>query len=142
MEQTASSPAGAHHNSEDRGIALLRVAIAILLGIHGVARISLGIVGAFGGFLSLMGLPAGHAMAWAITIFEIVGALALILRRFVVPVAALFIIELAVGIALVHAKEGWFVVGAGRNGVEFSVLLIAALSAIIISQRARRRMDS
>lgn len=120
----------------------MRIAVAVLLGIHGVARISLGIVGAFGGFLSLMGLPAGHAVAWAITIFEIAGALALILRRFVMPVAALFIIELAVGIALVHAKEGWFVVGAGRNGVEFSVLLIAALSAIIISTHARQRTDS
>jgi putative oxidoreductase len=37
------------------------------------------------------------------------------------------------GIILVHAKEGWFVVGAGRNGVEYSVLLIAVFVALAIS---------
>jgi putative oxidoreductase len=31
------------------------------------------------------------------------------------------------GILLVHRHDGWFVVGGGRNGVEYSVLLIAVL---------------
>ena len=31
------------------------------------------------------------------------------------------------GIVLVHAPAGWFVVGLGRNGMEYSVLLIACL---------------
>ena len=31
------------------------------------------------------------------------------------------------GIILVHAAEGWFVVGLGRNGMEYSVLLIGCL---------------
>ena len=31
---------------------------------------------------------------------------------------------------MVHWKEGWFVVGAGRNGMEYSALLIASLLAI------------
>ena len=33
------------------------------------------------------------------------------------------------GIVLVHAPSGWFVVGGGRNGMEYSVLLIAVLLA-------------
>ena len=36
----------------------------------------------------------------------------------------------AVGLVMVHAPNGWFVVGAGRNGVEFSVLLIATLLCV------------
>jgi hypothetical protein len=36
----------------------------------------------------------------------------------------------AAGIALVHAPEGWFVVGLGRNGMEYSVLLISSLLLI------------
>ena len=36
----------------------------------------------------------------------------------------------AVGIAMVHAREGWFVVGAGRNGAEYSVLLIVCLLCV------------
>ena len=31
---------------------------------------------------------------------------------------------------MVHAKAGWFVVGAGRNGMEYSVLLIVCLLAL------------
>jgi len=37
---------------------------------------------------------------------------------------------LAAGIAIVHAPEGWFVVGGGRNGVEHSVALIAIFLAV------------
>lgn len=39
------------------------------------------------------------------------------------------------GILLVHAREGWFVVGGGRNGMEYSVLLISSLIALIVSHR-------
>ncbi|NOT35288.1 MAG: hypothetical protein HOP12_14180 [Candidatus Eisenbacteria bacterium] len=38
----------------------------------------------------------------------------------------------------VHAKAGWFVVGAGRNGAEYSVLLIVALLCVG-AQAARPR---
>ena len=42
----------------------------------------------------------------------------------------------AMGILLVHAPEGWFVVGAGRNGMEYSVLLIASLALVALRIRA------
>jgi putative oxidoreductase len=35
------------------------------------------------------------------------------------------------GIILVHFKEGWFVVGGGRNGVEYNFLLIVVLMTIM-----------
>ena len=120
---------------KDQGIAVVRITVAILLGIHGIARIALGIVDDFGGFLSQVGLPLGVVWAWGVTIFELAGAVFLILRKHVVLVATLFIIELLAGIILVHWQEGWFVVGAGRNGVEYSVLLIVCLSALIVSAK-------
>jgi putative oxidoreductase len=43
------------------------------------------------------------------------------------------------GIIMVHAREGWFVVGAGRNGVEFNVLLIAAFLTVRCPEGLRRR---
>jgi len=39
------------------------------------------------------------------------------------------------GIALVHAPAGWFVVGLGRNGMEYSILLIICLAAVIVAHR-------
>ncbi len=45
-----------------------------------------------------------------------------------------FAVEPTVGIAMVHAKEGWFVVGGGRNGAEYSVLLIGIMLAVAWAQ--------
>lgn len=122
MNNTASK----FHNA----IIFLRVAVAAFMLVHGVARISLGIVDDFGGFFDAKGFPLGFYLAWAITIFEIVGGLAMAAGFAVAPIALLFIIQLAVGIAMIHANNGWFVVGAGRNGMEFSALLICVLGAV------------
>ena len=126
------------------GIVLVRVAVAATLVIHGVARVSLGIVDDFGGFLTdVVGIPLGHALAWTITVVEIAGGALLAAGYFVLPLAVWFAVVLAAGIALVHLPEGWFVVGAGRNGMEFSVLLIACLAAVALTHPplARREAD-
>ena len=108
----------------------LRIVLAGIVAAHGWARILAGGVAPFGGFLDAQGFPAGIAFAWAVTLVEVGGSVALALGRFVAPLCALFAAIYAVGIALVHAKAGWFVVGLGRNGMEFSVLLIACLLAV------------
>lgn len=100
--------------------------------IHGAARIYLGIVDDFGAFLTLNNFPLGFYLAWAITIFEILGGLALAAGFYVAPLAIIFAVQLLCGILLVHLKEGWFVVGAGRNGVEYSVLLIAVFITLAL----------
>ena len=104
--------------------------VAALLAIHGMARVGLGIVDDFGTFLTASGLPLGVALAWAATLFEILGGLAMASGRWVRPIASLFCLELLAGIALVHWPAGWFVVGAGRNGMEYSVLLVAVLAVL------------
>ena len=113
-----------------RSLAAVRVAVALLLVVHGIARVSLGIVDDFGGFLAGVGFPLGELVAWGVTGFEMVGGAVLALGRFVRPISAVLVVELTAGIALVHWPEGWFVVGAGRNGMEYSVLLIACLLAV------------
>jgi putative oxidoreductase len=49
--------------------------------------------------------------------------------RWVTLLAILFCLELFTGIVLVHFKEGWFVAGGGRNGMEYGVLLILCFAA-------------
>lgn len=111
-------------------IALLRCVVAILIMAHGIARISNGAVYDFGLFLDQQGFPMGETVAWILTVMEIIGGLALLIGQLVVVFAPLFIIELIMGIALVHFREGWFVVGSGTNGMEYSVLLIFVLTAV------------
>lgn len=126
-------------NRQHNAIVFLRVVVALLMLIHGVARIYLGIVDDFGGFLTTHHFPLGFYLAWAITIFEIIGSIALALGYFVMPLSLIFAVELICGILLVHLKEGWFVVGAGRNGVEYSVLLIAVFLTLAISHFGNRK---
>lgn len=119
-------------------IHVLRAGTAGMLIIHGVARAWAGGVAPFGGALESWGFPAGLALAWGITGGEIAGGAVLACGRAVVPLCGWFILQLAAGIALVHAKNGWFVVGLGRNGVEFSVLLILCLGCLAWLHRPAR----
>lgn len=110
-----------------RAWALLRLCLALLIAAHGWARWWAGGVPPFGGFLQSQGLPAGLALAIGVTALEIVGSVLLALGIAVRPLAVAFAAVYATGIVLVHAAHGWFVVGLGRNGAEYSVLLIVAL---------------
>jgi putative oxidoreductase len=116
---------------------MVRLGVALLLGVHGYWRAFTDNVDPFGGFLEAKGLPAGIAIAWAVTIFEMVGSVLLALGRYVRVVAAGFITILTMGIVLVHGPVGWFVVGGGRNGVEYSVLLVICLLALMAGSPRR-----
>jgi len=115
-----------------RSMTLVRIAASSMMVIHGSYRLAVGGPPGFGEYLASQHVPFGAGVAWALTLAEIVGGLLLLSGRFVRPLCAWFILELLAGIALVHAREGWFVVGGGRNGVEYSVLLIACFAAVAL----------
>ena len=117
-------------DNKTTALTLIRVVLAAVMFAHGAARISAGTVGGFGEFLGSQGIPLGFYVAWGITLFEIIGSVLLAAGFYTWIIALIFALQLAVGIALVHYKEGWFVVGHGRNGMEFSAVLIASLLAI------------
>jgi putative oxidoreductase len=122
-----------------QSLIVLRCLVGLHLFLHGLTRLTGdGYVAGFGSFLSGSGIPGGLALAWAITLFEVVGTPLLALGWQQRWIALGFAAELAAGIVMVHAKEGWFVVGDGRNGAEYSVLLIGVLLAIAWAQPTRR----
>jgi putative oxidoreductase len=122
------------------GATVLRCAVASVFIVHGVTRTVLGTVDDFGAFLSGSGLPAGAAVAWVLTVVEIVGGVLLALGLVVRPLALWFGAEIAAGIVMVHGKAGWFVVGAGRNGAEYSALIIACLLVVALTDSASYRV--
>ena len=110
---------------------VIRIAVALLIFIHGVYRATGdGHVAGFGGFLESQGFPQGVYWAWAVTIYELIAPLLILARRFVAPACLGHIGILALGAYLVHLPNGWFVVGGGRNGMEYSILLIVCLSVV------------
>jgi len=125
--------------SQDPGVRMLRVSVGALLLIHGLYRFFAGGVAPFGEFLDSVGLPFGFAIAATLTFVEIIGAPLLAAGVAMRALIVWFAIELTIGIVLVHARDGWFVVGGGRNGVEYSVLLLLALASLFVSDAWWRR---
>jgi putative oxidoreductase len=112
---------------------ILRVAVAIILLMHSIPGIFNNGINDFGNlYLNQSGFsPLGVPIAWAIKISHILAALCFLVNRYVRPAALVTIFVLIIGIIMVHFKEGWYVVGAGRNGVEFNFLLICVLITFI-----------
>ncbi|WKZ61311.1 MAG: DoxX family protein [Cyclobacteriaceae bacterium] len=108
-------------------LVVLRVTMGIIFITHGIARLYHESVADFGTYLNSKGLLIGVPIAWAITIGEIIsgGLLALGIKvRYCIIFHALII---ASGLLMVHLPNGWFVVGHGSGGVEYSVLILAVL---------------
>lgn len=111
------------------GATLMRIAVASVFVVHGLTRCANGTVGGFGEYLSASGFPAGVVLAWTLTLVEILGGTALAAGVLVIPLCAWFAAQILTGIVMIHGRAGWFVVGAGRNGAEYSVLILACLAA-------------
>jgi putative oxidoreductase len=112
---------------------ILRLAVAIILFIHGVGGMFNNGINDFGNlFLNKIGFaPFGVALAWAIKISHVVAVFCLLFQRYIKLACIVTIFILIAGIVTIHFKEGWFVVGGGTNGVEFNFLLICVLLAIM-----------
>ncbi|KFF04680.1 DoxX family protein [Flavobacterium reichenbachii] len=115
------------------GTLLLRIATAIILLTHSVIGMFNNGINDFGNlFLNQIGFaPFGVFLAWSIKISHVIAAILLLADRYIKLAGFVTIFVLIMGIALVHFKEGWFVVGGGRNGVEYNFLLICVLLAIM-----------
>lgn len=118
-------------NSKQRATAIVRIAAAGNMLIHGISRTVTGGVSGFDEYLTSLGFPPYSA--FIITAFELIAAVLIIINRWTSMLSIFFCVELIIGIILVHGPEGWFVVGHGRNGSEYNVLLILCFMSSIIA---------
>lgn len=122
---------------------LLRLAVSVILFMHSVPTIINGSIYNFGTlYLDNVGFaPFGIYIAWAVKLTHVIAIPLLLLNKYVRPIALANIFILIVGIIMIHGKEGWFVVGGGRNGIEFNFLLIFALLTIMLPNGFRKPMS-
>jgi putative oxidoreductase len=116
---------------------ILRITLFVILIMHSIPGMIDGGVNAFGThYLNEVGFaPAGVPLAWAIKLSHVACAVLLLINRYINVAAIITIIILIAGIVMVHFKEGWYVVGGGRNGYEFNLLLISVLLYLMVRSR-------
>lgn len=113
---------------------LLRVAMAIVLLAHSIPGMIDGGVNAFGNlYLNEIGFaPMGVLIAWMVKGSHVLCAILLLLNKYIRLASLITIFVLVMGIILVHWREGWFVVGGGRNGIEYNFILICVLLSLMM----------
>ncbi len=121
------------------GLKILRIGIGIVLIIHPIHALSpSGSMNGFGEFLSSEGFPFGNILAWITIVSQLISSIALILGRSIIPSCIAQIAILSVGLWISHISEGWFVVGPGHDGMEYSVTLLVGLVAILFGYWSKR----
>jgi putative oxidoreductase len=112
---------------------LIRIALIITFLMHSVPSIITGDVNGFGTmYLDKVGYaPYGLYIAWLIKLSHLGLVAALISNIGLRPMIYITVVILLMGIWMVHLPDGWFVIGGGRNGVEFNIFLILSLAAVL-----------
>ena len=107
----------------------LRFPLIVILLVHSVLGMFNNGINDFGNlYLNEIGFaPFGVYLAWIIKLTHVVLAICLVFDKYTKLPIIVNIMVLIAGIFMIHIKEGWFVVGGGRNGVEFNFLLIFVL---------------
>lgn len=117
-------------SKEEFSFIFLRSIVGVIIASHGWHRLLTGGYEPFGGWLASQGFPLGVSLALGVTLFEIIGSVFLIIGKKLPYICSVYIIIYFTGLLLVHLQHGWFVVGSGTNGIEYSVLIIASLFCI------------
>lgn len=139
---TTTSPLFSLSLPRGSGLLLVRVAVGIGFLTHGLAKYSRG-PAKFANLLRYIGAPFPVPTAWAVTLLEIFGGLAILAGAFVAIVALPLIATMLVATLTIHVHYGFSSVNTigvtaagpmfGPPGYEINVLYIAALLALSIS---------
>lgn len=112
---------------DSAGADVLRIVLCMIIFTHGAYRFYEGTTPIMGTILADKGFPFGTFLAYSVNVVETAGALMLALRVMVAPVSFALAGIYFMGIMLFHRHAGFFVVGPGSGGWEFSALLITCL---------------
>lgn len=108
--------------------------MGIIFITHGVARLYYKSVVDFGNYLDSKGFMIGLTIAWTITIGEIISGSLLALGIKVRYCIIFHTLIIATGLVLVHLPNGWFVVGHGTGGIEYSILILVVLFVLFTAK--------
>ncbi|MCV2363634.1 DoxX family protein [Paucibacter sp. DJ1R-11] len=94
--------------------------------------------------LAIRGVPFSMALAWLVTVFELLGGVLLVLNRYTRWIALGFFLISVATMALVQVHAGWWVAEYGDGGMEFSAVVCAMclfLAAVDRAQQEQRQPE-
>lgn len=114
--------------SEDLGKLVLRITLAILILLHGIAKLQHGI-DFITGLVTNAGLPT--AFSYLVYVGEVLAPILVLVGLFTRPAALIIAINMIVAIALVHMNELFALTKTGGWALELQGMFL--ISAIVIS---------
>ncbi|WP_324653433.1 DoxX family protein [Georgenia sp. H159] len=131
-------PGSASTTVLDAALLISRVAIGLILFVHGWQKLTEFTLAGTAAFFGDMGVPAAEAAAVFVTVVELVGGAALILGLLTPLMAALNMVSLLGAFFIVHAPNGLFV---ENNGYELVLALLAGLLLLVVLGGGRFSVD-
>ena len=113
--------------SDDTGKLILRLALGILILLHGIAKLSTGVSGV-GGMLASHGLPS--ALAYLVYIGEIVAPALVIIGFYTRPAALIIVINMLVALWLVHTADLFALGKSGGWALELQGMFLFGAVAV------------
>ncbi len=122
-------------------IDVVKVAACAIMFTHGVHRYLYGEIGPLGDVLAQIGFPFAQVQANLVNAAETFGTVLIALGVFVRSLCAVMILIFVTGIVIFHWQAGFFIVGPGEGGWEFSALLICCFAAVALDYWPSRHAD-
>ena len=125
--------------SDDGGKLVLRLAVGILLIMHGIAKL-MGGIGFISGLVTSVGLPA--SFAYLVFVGEVLAPLGLILGVFTRISALIVVINMLFAIGLAHMPELFQISKTGGWALELQGLFLFGALAIMLLGAGRFSLQS
>ncbi|WP_151637173.1 DoxX family protein [Noviherbaspirillum aerium] len=113
--------------SEDFGKLILRVSLALLILLHGVAKIMNG-VGGIEGMVAKIGLPP--AFAYLVYVGEVIAPLLVLVGLMTRPAALVIAINMVFAVVLAHMQDLFSMTKTGGWALELQGMYLAAALAV------------
>jgi putative oxidoreductase len=116
--------------TQQLGIAVLRIVVGIVFAAHGAQKLFVIGLGGVTHMFHGLGIPSPYIAAIVVTLVEFIGGIALILGLVTRYAALLLAFDMAVAVGKVHLHNGFF---SSKGGYEFPLTLLAASVALALT---------
>ncbi len=122
----------------DAALLLLRIVLGTVFVAHGWDKLMItGLTGATAQFRD-WGVPQPQLSAWLVMAVELLGGALLVVGLLTTLVAGLLALLIVAAVWFVHLDAGFFTV---NGGVEYPVVMLAALAIIVVFGSGRVSLD-